>query len=536
MNKLLICFSIILWINTAAQKKPNFIVIMVDDMGYSDLSCYGSEIQTPNIDQLANNGMMMNNFYNDARCCPTRASLLTGQYQHKVGLGRNGASLSKSGVTIAEVLQQNGYNTAMVGKWHLSEAKTIKNEKKHLEWLNHQYTPDSTFAAVDTYPARRGFDKFYGLIWGVVNYYEPFSLVDGVKAVQNIPKDFYTTHAFTNKAIEYVNEYKKDSKPFFMYLAYNAPHWPVQAPAATIKKYEQTYIDGWDALRKKRYENLVAKKIITKEDYPYINEEDEALKWNTLTEEKKKNFAKRMATHAAMVDEVDQGVGRLIAQLKANNQYENTIIFFLSDNGASPEMLNVPGYQPGYDRPSALRDGTPLQYESPEHDKIGSSVSYTSIGSGWANALNSPYRYWKKESYNGGAKTPFIMVGPGIKKGTNYSLAHVMDILPTCLEISKTSYPTIYKGNQTNTLDGHSLVSIMKGKNATNYKDLFFEHEGGKALISGNYKIVALANEKWALYDLSHDKTETKNIILEKPQKANEMISKWKQWAKQMGL
>lgn len=229
-------------------------------MGYSDLSCYGSEIQTPNIDQLANNGMMMNNFYNDARCCPTRASLLTGQYQHKVGLGRNGASLSKSGVTIAEVLQQNGYNTAMVGKWHLSEAKTIKNEKKHLEWLNHQYTPDSTFAAVDTYPARRGFDKFYGLIWGVVNYYEPFSLVDGVKAVQNIPKDFYTTHAFTNKAIEYVNEYKKDSKPFFMYLAYNAPHWPVQAPVATIKKYEQTYIDGWDALRKKRYENLVAKK------------------------------------------------------------------------------------------------------------------------------------------------------------------------------------------------------------------------------------------------------------------------------------
>lgn len=157
-------------------------------------------------------------------------------------------------------------------------------------------------------------------------------------------------------------------------------------------------------LEKRDTKIWLPKKIITKEDYPYINEEDEALKWNTLTEEKKKNSAKRMATHAAMVDEVDQGVGRLIAQLKANNQYENTIIFFLSDNGASPEMLNVPGYQPGYDRPSALRDGTPLQYESPEYDKIGSSVSYTSIGSGWANALNSPYRYWKKESYNGGAK------------------------------------------------------------------------------------------------------------------------------------
>jgi arylsulfatase A-like enzyme len=536
MKKIITCLAILLCFAMHAQKKPNFIVIMVDDMGYSDLSCYGSEINTPNIDQLASEGMMMNNFHNDARCCPSRASLLTGQYQHKVGLKRNGSNLNKSGVTIAEALQQNGYNTAMVGKWHLSEAKPIKNQEKHLKWLNHQYAPDTTFAAIDTYPARRGFDKFYGIIWGVVNSYDPFSLVEGVKAVQNVPIDFYTTHAFTNKAIEYVNSYKKDTKPFFLYLAYNAPHWPVQAPATTIKKYENTYVDGWDVLKKQRYESLLAKKMITKEDYPYTKDEDEALKWDTLTKEEKKSFAQRMATHAAMVDEVDQGVGRLIAQLKANNQYKNTIIFFMSDNGASPEILNVPGYQPGYDRPSALRDGTPLQYGSPEIDKIGSPISYTSIGSGWANALNSPYRYWKKESYNGGAKTPFIMTGPGIKKGTNYSLAHIMDIMPTCLEISNTPYPIVYKGNKITAIDGHSLVPITKGKTVTNYDDLFFEHEGGKALISGDYKIVSLSNEKWALYNLSHDKTETKNIISENPQKANEMISKWEEWAKKMGL
>ncbi|SHM16266.1 arylsulfatase [Flavobacterium flevense] len=536
MKKKITYLFFLLTFNLNAQEKPNFIVVMVDDMGYSDLGCYGSEIHTPNIDKLAREGMVMNNFYNDSRCCPTRASLLTGQYQHKVGLRRNGASLNKSGATIAEVLQQNGYHTAMVGKWHLSEANPLKDKEKHLKWLNHQYTPDTTFAAIDTYPTRRGFDKFYGVIWGVVNCYDPFSLVEGVKAVQNVPKDYYTTHAFTDKAIEYINSYKKDTKPFFMYLAYNAPHWPVQAPAVTIKKYEKTYIDGWDALKKRRYESLLAKKIITKEDYPYTKEEKEAIKWNTLTAEEKKSFAQRMATHAAMIDEVDQGIGRLIAQLKENNQYDNTIIFFMSDNGASPEMLNTPGYQPGYDRPSALRDGTPLQYDSPEIDKIGSSISYTTVGSGWANALNSPYRYWKKESYNGGAKTPFIMTGPGIKKGINYSLAHIMDIMPTCLEIANVPYPKVYKGNQITATDGHSLVPIMKGKTVTNYDDLFFEHQGGKALISGDYKIVALAKEKWALYDLSNDKTETKDIFSDNPKKANEMIVKWNEWAKKMGL
>lgn len=515
-----------------ASKRPSIIVIVVDDMGYSDLGCYGSEINTPNLDQLARSGTIMNNFYNSARCCPTRASLLTGQYQHKVGLTRNGASMTKNGVTISEVLRQNGYATAMVGKWHLSEADPLKDQTQHLKWLNHQYNPDTTYADMDTYPARRGFDKFYGIIWGVVNCYDPFSLVEGVKTVKNVPKDYYTTHAFTDKAVEYVNEYKTGNKPFFMYLAYNAPHWPVQAPAETTKKYEKTYLEGWDVLRKKRYEGLLAKKMIDKSTYPFIEEEAEALKWNSLTASQKQNLAKRMATHAAMIDEVDKGVGRLVEQLKANDQLKNTVIFFLSDNGASPELPKAPGY----DRPSALRDGTPLQYGYAELDKIGSAVSYTSIGSGWANAANIPYRYWKKESYNGGSKTPFFMCGPGIKKGVNYTLAHAMDIMPTCLELAGASYPSTYESHEITAKDGHSLVPVMRGKTATNYEDLFFEHEGGKALISGNYKIVALAKGKWALYNLANDNTETTDLIQSQPEKAKEMIAKWNSWAKTMGL
>ena len=222
--------------------RPNILIIMVDDMGYSDLGAYGSEISTPNIDKLASSGLMMNNFYNAARCCPTRASLLTGQYQHKVGLTRNGESMTFNGLTIAEALKQNGYETAMVGKWHLSKAQPIKNQAEHLKWLNHQYNPDTVYADVKTYPQNRGFDKFYGIIWGVVNCFDPFSLVEGIKTVKTVSPDYYTTHAFTDKAIEYVNGFK--SKPFFMYLAYNAPHWPVQAPEKTIKKYENTYLGG----------------------------------------------------------------------------------------------------------------------------------------------------------------------------------------------------------------------------------------------------------------------------------------------------
>lgn len=515
------------------DNRPNIIIVMVDDMGYSDLGCYGGEINTPNLDALASSGMMMNNFYNDARCCPTRASLLTGQYQHKVGVGEFGTSLSKNCVTIAEALQQNGYSTAMVGKWHLSQATSLTDKAKHLKWVNREYNPDTLYADLDTYPAKRGFEKYYGVIWGVVNYFNPFSLVEGIKTVEDkLPADYYTTHAFTDKAIDYVNDFKKDKAPFFMYLAYNAPHWPVQAPAETIKKYEKTYLGGWDSLRKARYDRMVEKKLIDKKAYPYIPEEANVLKWNALSPSEQLNFSKRMATHAAMVDEVDKGVGKLVAQLKKNGQFEHTIIFFMSDNGASPELVKVPGY----DRPSALSDGTPLQYGYPEYDKIGSAISYTGIGNGWANALNTPYRYWKAESYNGGAKTPMFMVGPGISKGVSYSVGHVMDIMPTCLELSQTTYPKIYKGNKITAIDGHSLVPIMKGKEVENYKNLFFEHEDGKALISDGYKLVALRKGEWALYNLAEDQTETLNIINQQPVIAREMIAKWKAWAKEIGL
>jgi len=522
---------------TLAQQKigkqqPNIIVVLVDDMGYSDLGCYGSEIQTPHIDALARSGMIMNNFYNDARCCPTRASLLTGQYQQKVGVASFGTSLTNNGVTIAEALKTAGYHTAMVGKWHLSKAVTLTDKAKHLKWLNREYNPDTLYADIDTYPVKRGFDKFYGVIWGVVNYYNPFSLVEGTKAVLDIPKDYYTTHAFTQKAIEYVNDYKDDKKPFFMYLAYNAAHWPVQAPAETIKKYEKTYLGGWDSLRRVRYDRMLRLGFINEKDFPFVEEEDQTKKWDKLTLEQKAHYAKRMATHAATLDEVDQSIGKLVAQLKKNGQFENTVIFFMSDNGASPEEPK----RPGYDRPSALSDGTPLQYTFGDHDKIGSDISYVGIGNGWANAVNAPYRYWKAESYNGGAKTPMFMCGPGIAQGVNYSLGDVMDIMPTCLALAGVSQPKMNKGVKTTPIDGHSLVPIMQGKEVNNYKNLFFEHDGGKALISGDYKIVQLRKGDWALYNVKYDATETKDLSATKPEKLKEMIGVWTAWANDLHI
>lgn len=340
------------------DNRPNIIVILADDLGYSDMGCYGGEIQTPNLDKLAQEGIRFNSFYNASRSCPTRASLLTGLYPHQAGIGRMTfndnlpgyrGQLTENGVTIAEVLKEAGYQTGMVGKWHIAETP-LKSDQR--EWLaHHVYHED--FADKACYPVNRGFDDFYGIIYGVANYFDPFSLVNGDIPVRNVPKDYYITRALSDSAVSYVNRYANADKPFFLYLSYTAPHWPLHALPEDIKKYENTYKVGWDAIREKRYERMKELGIFSGADN-FLTTRQSPKKWEDNPT--KEWDARAMAVHAAMVDRMDQGIGELIDALEKNNQLDNTLILFLSDNGCSSEVCQ--NYSEGEnDRPDMTRIG-----------------------------------------------------------------------------------------------------------------------------------------------------------------------------------
>jgi arylsulfatase A-like enzyme len=535
MKKLSLIFFILFYLilQVAAQKQqPNIIIIMADDLGCSDLGCYGGEINTPNLDRLAKNGLRMNNFYNNARCCPTRASLLTGQYAHKVGLANNGNALTKNSATIAELLKDNGYQTGMVGKWHLSDDVQQPTKEAQLKWLNHQAFQNSNFASLESYPINRGFQKHYGVIWGVVDYFDPFSLVDGEKPVKNVPKDYYITDALTDKSVEYIKEFTTKSNPYFLYLAYTAPHWPVQARPEDIAKYRDTYKIGWDEIRKQRYSRMVKMRLIDPATTPLLEVMGKMGEWAKLSEIEKEKQAAKMAAHAAMVDRLDQGVGQILKTLEETKTLDNTLIIFLADNGASPEIPNVPGY----DRPSQTRDGQTLQYDKEvAMANIGKEISYTGIGSNWANAANTPYRFWKMESFEGGIHTPMIVYWPAglkVKKGSySDALGHVTDIVPTLLAVTKTNYPQAYHGNALTGLDGKSFLPLVEGKKYAGRDSIFFEHAKGKAFIKGSWKLVMQSSgTEWELYDLSKDKNESKNIAGQFPDRLNAMQTAWQNW------
>jgi arylsulfatase len=515
---------------------PNIIIIMADDMGYSDLGCYGGEINTPNLDRLAKNGLRMTNFYNNARCCPTRASLLTGQYAHKVGLAQNGNALTRNGATIAELLKQHGYQTGMVGKWHLSDDVQQPTKEEQLKWLNHQAYVDSPFASLESYPVNRGFQKHYGVIWGVVDYFDPFSLVEGEQPVKQVPDNYYITDAINDTSVAYIKAFAATPTPYFLYVAYTAPHWPVQAKPEDIAKYKGRYNMGWDELRKQRYQRMVKMGLIDPAITPLLEVMGANGAWEKLAPAEKEKQAMKMAAHAAMVERLDIGVGQIIKTLEQTNTLRNTLIIFLADNGASPE---IPG-APGYDRPSQTRDGRVLQYDATVTPNIiGSEIAYTGIGSNWANALNTPYRFWKMESFEGGIHTPMIIHWPAglkVKKGSlNAALGHVTDILPTLLDINKIQYPAAYNGHALSPLDGQSLLPIIQGKTQQGRKDIFFEHVHGKAYINGNWKLVMKTNgSEWELYDLSKDANEHADLAGSNPGKLNEMKLAWEAWYNSM--
>ena len=491
------------------DKRPNIVIIMADDLGFSDIGCYGGEIATPNLDRMAANGLRFTQFYNAARCCPTRASLLTGLYPHQAGVGRMVSFgdaeegpyqgyLNDQCVTLAEALKPTGYKSYCAGKWHVGELP-------------------------EHWPHTRGFDRYFGLISGASSYYELLRPRRRM-ALDDQPwtppdEDFYMTDAFTDFAVECIEDHDPES-PFFLYVPYTAPHWPLHAHPEDIDKYRDRYHGGWDKLREERYARLLEQGIIRPE-WPLSPRDEEVPAWEDA--EDKEYWALLMAVYAAMVDNMDQGIGRILDSLEEKGELDNTLILFLSDNGASHENverrgLNEPGTQPG-------ERGSYVAYDRP-----------------WANAGNTPFRLFKRWVHEGGAATPLVAHWPaGIpaRGELTHAVGHVIDFMPTCLELAGADYPEEFGGKAIVPVEGESLVPVLRGESPGEHRTIYFEHVGNKAIRDGDWKLVTREDkdgEEWKLFNLVEDRTELHNRIDERPDEAAALSADWQAWAQRVGV
>lgn len=517
-------FTVLCWImilygftsTSNAQDRPNIILILADDLGFSDLGSYGGEVQTPNLNKLASNGIRYKQFYNGARCCPTRASLLTGVYPHQAGMGWMAAAdlgtpayqgnLNDSCVTIAEVLKDAGYSTYMTGKWHLTNERKIDGMVK------------------DNWPIQRGFDKYFGIIPGGANYYTPvlYSGNDKYKA----PGNFFLTTAITDTSVKFIDEHfeREANKPMFMYVSYTAPHWPLHALEEDIDRYKEIYKAGWDSMRRERFERQ--KRIgLFPENAVMSSRDPQVDAWDSLSEEEKSEMAMRMAIYAAQIDVMDRGIGEIVAKLKEKGQLDNTLIFFLSDNGACAEYISSGD--------SKEVNGKPNTFESYRIQ--------------WANVSSTPFKEYKHYTYEGGIATPLIVHWPnGVKAKMNNQFVseygHMTDIMATCLEVANAIYPTRYSGHKIVSLQGKSLLPHFYGQENSRGK-VYWEHEANIAMRDGKWKLVSktpedsiFSKEKLALYDMDKDPIEMNNLATIYPEKVKEMYGQWVNWAKDIGV
>ncbi|HEY4415875.1 MAG TPA: arylsulfatase [Verrucomicrobiae bacterium] len=512
--------------------RPNIIVVLADDLGFSDLGCFGSEISTPNLDQLAADGLRMKQFYNTPRCCPSRAALLTGLYPQEAGLGEMMQDRGIPGyhgevghdcITLAEALRSANYNTLMVGKWHISHI--YFDGKKQ---LNHESDKPFWDNKLD-WPLQRGFDKYFGTIHGVNSYYDPFALVDGNTPIQAPATNFYYTDIISDHATADIAQSAGAGKPFFLYVAYTAPHWPLQAPEADIAKYRERYLAGWDVIRTNRYQKQIALGLIDK-NWPLSPRDPRVPNWNKVPD--KAWEANRMATYAAMVEHVDRGVGRILDQLKQSGVEKNTLVIFLSDNGACAEVI-----QPGwYDVPSKLRDGRTVKVGNGDHSVFaGPEDVWQSYGTPWANVSDTPFLLYKHFTEEGGISTPFIAYWPNVIKNHGSiapQVGHITDIMATALDVAGAKYPKTFNGQPTQPLEGMSLLPVFEGKDRSHPQPIYWEHEGNRAIRLGDWKLVARHRRAWELYNLANDRTEQNNLAAAQPEKVAEMTALYDAWAK----
>lgn len=516
--------------------RPNIILILADDMGYSDLGCYGGEIETPNLDRLAAGGLRFSQFYNAPRCCPSRASLLTGLYSHQAHMGMMTADygrypfpayagdLNKSTVTIAEALKAAGYTTLMSGKWHLTPIA---------ENATSVAAPDKS-----NWPLQRGFDQYYGIIAGAANYYDPATLTRGNDPVHESAPDFYLTDGIADNAVEMLKGAAKQHKPFFLYTAFNAPHWPLQAPEHVVAKYRQRYNAGWDAMREQRHAKQLRMQLLETR-WPMTPRDARVPAW---TRASFKNWeAERMAVYAAQVEVMDQGIGRIVAQVEQMGQMQNTLILFMADNGGNYEEIGrmPPGAKRPVYMPERTKTGEPVVPGNDPSIMPGPATTFQSYGGPWGNVSNTPFRMYKHFAHEGGISTPLVAHWPNGIRGQNaitHQLGHEIDIMATCLDVCGASLPArAVSGERPLPPEGRSLRPVFQGGSVANRGMLFWEHEGNCAVRDGAWKLVSAFPNTWELYDMAADRTELHNLADAQPERVQQMADAYRAWAKRVG-
>lgn len=532
-----LCVACCLVAPAQGAPRPNIIIILCDDMGWSDLGCMGGEIRTPNLDALAKEGLRFTQFYNTGRCCPTRASLLTGLYPHQAGIGHMMEDRGKEGyrgdlndrcVTIAQVLKPAGYATFAVGKWHVTK-QVQPNGDKH------------------NWPLQRGFDHFYGTITGAGSFYDPGTLVRDNTNLSPLadpeykPETYYYTDAITEHAIRYIRKHHEEraEQPFFLYTAFTAAHWPMHALPEDIAKYKGMYDAGYESTRQKRL--LKGKELgLIKSDATVARTVGD---WTSVAN--KEWETRCMEVYAAMVDRMDQNVGRMVAALKTSGQLENTLIFFLQDNGGCQEAIGRQKQLPAFNSqtfpaiandairleviPKQTRDGQPMKMG--EGIMPGPDGTYIAYGEGWANVSNTPFREYKHYVHEGGISTPLIAFWPEgiakIRRGEREAQpGHLIDLMATCVDLAGAAYP----GAPIKPMEGRSLAPVFAGK-VIERDALYWEHEGNRAVRQGPWKLVAKENKPWELYDIDHDRAEMRDLAGSNPERVKAMSAKWDAYA-----
>jgi len=534
----------------ATSKRPNIVIILCDDVGFSDIGCYGSEIHTPNLDALAANGLRFTQFYNTSRCCPSRASLLSGLYPHQAGVGHmvDGGSpmlddgyardLSDNCVTIAQVMHTAGYGTYAVGKWHVTKRIALRPPEKH------------------NWPIHRGFDRYYGTITGAGSFFDPGMLSRGDIVISPFVdpeyqppagEPYYYTNAIGDQACRFVREHDRDhaDAPFFMYVAFTAAHWPMQALPRDIAKYKGVYDGGYEPIRLARFEREKKLGLID----PSWDLSPQFGDWDKVKD--KAWEARCMEVYAAMLDCMDQNVGRIVQTLKDQKQLDNTLILYLQDNGGNledlgrdpkvnPTRADHPTLAPtlatfleSQNRPKQTRDGWPML--DGRNVLPGPADTYIAYGEPWANVSNTPFREYKHFVHEGGISTPLIAHWPdGISRKNELEKqpGHLIDLMATCVDLAGATYPKELNGRAITPMEGTSLVPAFAGKPLPD-RALFWEHEGNRAMRQGDWKLVAkYPKGKWELYNIVKDRTEMHDLAPSETERLHTMTAAWEAWAK----
>ncbi len=538
-SKVLLLCCLIFSCACSQQKAPNVLLIMSDDMGYSDLACYGGEINTPRLDELAHNGLRFTQFYNTARCCPTRASLLTGLHPHQAGVGEMTnakepegyrGDLSSNAVTIAEVLKNAGFKTYMAGKWHVT--KNVEADSPIYNW-----------------PLQRGFDRFYGTITGAGSFWDPVTLCRGNTFItpENDPDyqpgRFYYTNAISDNAEQFIREHYENEpdKPWFMYVAYTAAHWPMHALPEDILKYKGKYDAGYHPIREERLKRMKELGVLD----PAIQLSEAIWSWEDRPEQEWESAM--MEVYAAMIECMDRGIGQLVDQIEQQGDLDNTLILFLQDNGACAEnWLNFfdPSVYDTIQYEALGRDGLQTRNGRPVIPgwtiQPGADNTYPLYDKGWANVSNTPFRFFKHFIHEGGISTPLIVHWPkGVELtgGITKQMGQLPDIMATIVDATDVVYPEIYAGNEIQAMEGTSLLPTFQGE-SMEHPPLFWEHIGKQGARVGDWKIVAVAgrvfpipNDRWELYNIAVDRSELNDLAHEMPNKVAELDQLWEEWA-----